>query len=237
MKCMSCAAEIPPEWVAAIKNNHCPGCDGEIMNEASQELLAELATAMERMPNNPQGLAGWLLSNYKLMKIGSAQPTEKFHSKHNGQPNNYGEIKIANEFLNRSAVAKSVFNTQAKIESLKNSKNPDIAALAQKLQYEQEEPFYEDDNVDMGDEDDEDEEYNRMYPAQPIDRPSRLLANSGGSYIDSNIQMEPELINALATIVSNSSEGADHDPLIERNRQMRIKSQQGFSSGAGGFKR
>jgi hypothetical protein len=234
---MSCAAEIPPEWVAAIKNNHCPGCDGEIMNESSQELLAELAAAMERMPNNPQGLAGWLLSNYKLMKIGTAQPTEKFHSKHNGQTNDFGEIKIANEFLNRSAVAKDIFNTQAKIESLKHSKDPNIVALANKLQQEQEEDFYEDEeDVDMGEED-EDAEYNRRYPSQPMDRPSQLLINSGSNYIDSNVQMNPEVINALATIVSNSTEGASHDPLLERNRQMRIKSQQGFSSGAGGFKK
>ena len=62
MKCMSCMAEIPPAWVNAIQRNECPGCGKAIMDEASKELLDELRSAMESMPNDPEGLAGWLLS-------------------------------------------------------------------------------------------------------------------------------------------------------------------------------
>jgi hypothetical protein len=50
------------------------------MAEESKCLLDELTTAMSSMPNDPQGLAGWLLSNYRLQKVGSGEPTG-FHRK------------------------------------------------------------------------------------------------------------------------------------------------------------
>lgn len=74
MNCMSCNTEIPPNWVSAIQSNVCPACGGDIMNEESQELLNELRSAMEEMPNDPEGLAGWLLSNYNIVKVGDGQP-------------------------------------------------------------------------------------------------------------------------------------------------------------------
>lgn len=79
MKCQSCGVEIPPEWVKAIQKNECPGCEGAIMTEQSQELLTELSAAMAKMPNDPQGISGWLLSNYILTKIGEAIPVTQFH--------------------------------------------------------------------------------------------------------------------------------------------------------------
>ena len=78
MKCMSCNADIPPQWVSCINENKCPGCGGSIMNLAEKELLVELREAMGKMPNDPEGLAGWLLTNYRLEKIGTAEPTN-FH--------------------------------------------------------------------------------------------------------------------------------------------------------------
>lgn len=80
MKCMSCNAEVPPAWVHAINSNVCPGCGGSIMDNESQMILAEVRDAMNQMPNNPEGLAGWLLSNYKLVKVGDSEPTE-FHQR------------------------------------------------------------------------------------------------------------------------------------------------------------
>src|SRR5215469_7308260 len=79
MKCQSCQANIPPEWVAAIQKNCCPGCGKDIMNEEMKVLLSELTAAMEKMPNDNVGLAGWIVSNYELRKIGTAEPTQKFH--------------------------------------------------------------------------------------------------------------------------------------------------------------
>ncbi len=78
MKCISCNAEVPPQWVHAINSNICPGCGKEIMNEDNKQLLIELREAMSKMPNDPEGLAGWLLSNYNLHKVGTAEPTS-FH--------------------------------------------------------------------------------------------------------------------------------------------------------------
>lgn len=79
MKCMSCGAPILPEFKAAITNNICPACGGELLNEATIEMLDELKAAFEKMPNDPEGLAGWLLSNYEMKKIGTAEPVQQFY--------------------------------------------------------------------------------------------------------------------------------------------------------------
>lgn len=79
MRCISCGAEIPAQWVKAIENNECPGCGGQIMTDDSKIILNELSEAIRKMPADPQGLAGWLMSNYRIKKIGSAEPVEKFH--------------------------------------------------------------------------------------------------------------------------------------------------------------
>lgn len=76
MICESCNVEIPPAWVMCIKQNCCPACGGAIMSEDTKHLLDGIKDALEKMPNDPQGLAGWLLSNYELRKKGSGEPTE-----------------------------------------------------------------------------------------------------------------------------------------------------------------
>jgi len=75
MKCQSCGCDVPPAFVHAIKQNICAGCGGSIMDESSVELMSGLATAMEKMEYDPQGIAGWLLSNYRLEKVGDGEPT------------------------------------------------------------------------------------------------------------------------------------------------------------------
>lgn len=106
MRCMSCGANIPPEWVNAIQRNECPGCGGEIMGEATQELLNDLTEALKRMPNDPQGVAGWLLSNYRFQKVGSGEPVEKFHRKGGASSSeDIGNLKTDptyNEFIKRN---------------------------------------------------------------------------------------------------------------------------------------
>jgi len=71
---MHCGIEIPPTWVAALNSNICPSCGEPIMDDGAQELIKDLAEAMKQMPNNPQGLAGWLVSNYRMQKIGEYEP-------------------------------------------------------------------------------------------------------------------------------------------------------------------
>ena len=107
MRCINCGANIPPEYVSAIANNICPGCNLEIMNEATKELLKELSDALARMPNDPQGIAGWLMSNYRFQKMGDGKPVEKFHRKGGGPSGDFDEsnLKIApgyNELIKRT---------------------------------------------------------------------------------------------------------------------------------------
>lgn len=119
MKCITCQADIPPAWVNAINKNECPGCGGIIMDDTSKELLTQLREAMSKMPNDPEGLAGWLMSTYDLLPKGSIEPTN-FHRKPlsnamiNSGPMNVGPdgspIKWAstptNQFAKRAGVDK-----------------------------------------------------------------------------------------------------------------------------------
>jgi hypothetical protein len=86
MKCINCQAEIDPKWVHCITLNNCPACGKEIMDNSSIDLLNELRTAISVMSQSDtevfvQGLAGWLLSNYHMEKIGTGEPTEFFTPK------------------------------------------------------------------------------------------------------------------------------------------------------------
>lgn len=119
MKCISCEIDVPPQWVACIQANSCPSCAGPIMDDMSKELLQELKLAMEKMPKaDAAGISGWILSNYKLTKIGLAEPIA-FHQKKLEQrrPNitqTKKKLKVARnsvqEFLHRKdpGIAKSV---------------------------------------------------------------------------------------------------------------------------------
>lgn len=103
MKCQSCGVDIPPEWVKAIQKNECPACEGEIMDSGSQELLQELSAAMEQMPNDPRGIAGWLLSNYTVTKIGEAVPVARFHGGKLAKSETVGvPLKVHSAFTNNN---------------------------------------------------------------------------------------------------------------------------------------
>jgi len=113
---MTCNAEIPPEWVAAINSGVCPGCGGQMYSDEHKQLLEELRTAMEEMKSaDAESITGWLLSNYRLTKIGEAEPTQ-FHRKPNqvqAQAQERGDIptvKVADnpvkEYLDRAGYSK-----------------------------------------------------------------------------------------------------------------------------------
>lgn len=100
MNCDSCGVDIPPAWVKVIASNICVECQGPIMSDNTVELMAGLKNALEQMPNDPQGIAGWLLSNYRMQKVGTGEPTGFIGSKSKMQAGN-GEIKIAENPLER----------------------------------------------------------------------------------------------------------------------------------------
>ncbi len=81
MNCSECNVDIPPAWKHSYESNHCPSCGGKIFDDRSVDLMKELKEAMEKMPNDPQGLAGWLLSNYRMEKVGDGEPTGFYGSK------------------------------------------------------------------------------------------------------------------------------------------------------------
>ncbi len=109
MQCMSCSVDIPPTFIKAIQSNTCPSCGDKIMNDEAQILMTELQEAMTKMPNNPQGLAGWLMSNYHMQKFGTAEPAE-FYSK-NERPQRPGgkrPVRIGRETIEDLAAAKGI---------------------------------------------------------------------------------------------------------------------------------
>jgi hypothetical protein len=67
--------------VLVINSNVCPACGNEIVTQPVREFMNELKEALAKMPNDPEGLAGWLLSNYRMEKIGSGEPTEFYRGK------------------------------------------------------------------------------------------------------------------------------------------------------------
>ena len=122
MNCVTCGIEIPAAWKACIQSNTCPACNGQIMDDAAKELLMEIKDAFSKMANDPEGLAGWLLSNYKLHKIGTAEPTE-FYGKpiarqQQGDGIDYNNMKIntnnpAYRYLQNAMGGKAIMNRKS----------------------------------------------------------------------------------------------------------------------------
>jgi hypothetical protein len=125
MFCENCNIEIPPAWIVVIAKNVCPACEGEIMSDETKELLDELRSAMERMPADPEGLAGWLLSNYNLRKIGTAEPTE-FHRKMQRGQEQFPGLKIAEN-------PKSVFLQRAGMGRELDRRKQSLSEIAQQI--------------------------------------------------------------------------------------------------------
>lgn len=76
MKCINCGIEVPSNFKSAIKSNICPSCGKSIMSEDLQSIVIELSEAISKMSNDPEGLAGWLVSNFSMQKIGEALPVD-----------------------------------------------------------------------------------------------------------------------------------------------------------------
>lgn len=239
MKCISCQAAIPAEWVACIQSNSCPGCGGEIMDSSNKELLDELTAAMERMPNNPQGIVGWIMSNYKLIKIGDAVPAEKFHVK--GQKESSQQ---PNKFLQRT-------NAYKNIEATQNKTNSKLAVMAEAIangnienemygsgssEIKAPEEIYEEESVE------EIENVPVQYQTQALERPSRALMTDA-QLVDPKIQLSQEELNAAYLLAggAGSEDFISDNPIVNKEmhqqRMKRVLSQQNFESGGGFIRR
>jgi len=86
---------------------------------------------MQTMPNDPQGIAGWLLSNYELRKIGTGEPVNEFYGTPKPQQGRSagaptpGTLKVPENRIQK-------FFKQAGIKQVK--KPEDYAELVQEIQ-------------------------------------------------------------------------------------------------------
>jgi hypothetical protein len=219
MFCENCRVEIPPAWVTVIAKNECPACGGEIMSESTKELLEELSSAMERMPNDPEGLAGWLLSNYSLKKIGSAEPT-LFYRKESLVKGS--ELKVAD-----NPVQKFLKRTNAPHAMDNHNK---LKAMLSKLS-DQDSSLYGGEGSDV-----ELDDLNEIQlNAEPKDivLAKKLLANN--SLVSHDKELEPlssNEVKAMVESVSGLSGGdASASEALRRSRIDRLKKQDAIASG------
>ena len=209
------------------------------MTDESKQLLDELSNAIERMPNNPRGVAGWLLSNYRFQKIGDAQPVEKFHQKPTRQAQEH-QLKVADNpvqtLLARTDAYKGIQQTQAKLGgggkgTVRQNKLAQMARGIAEISVEDEafnapEPEYDDENLE-----------NDELPEERGPKRSRELV-TGASLVDSNTPpLTPDEVEMLAGAVHESSQ-EDLQEALRLQRLKRVKAQQAvLGGGSGAFRR
>lgn len=247
MRCMSCGANIPPEWVNAIQRNSCPGCGNLIMDEQTEELLHELANAMERMPNDPQGVAGWLLSNYRFQKMGSAEPVDRFHRKGGiqaGEVDNQN-LKVDptyNEFIKRNNAGNLVARGEqlAKLKQ-SNSKFAEFASVIQDVS----DPYGDDTTSDESEDKPDASDQKALIELQS-EGLNPFAGTTGGGVTDLSQVINPRDVDDMFTkgqdapakleaVLEQSEEGRR---VNQRERFKRLKAQDAISgAGDGSFTR
>lgn len=219
MQCISCQIDIPPAWKGCIIQNSCPSCMGPIMDQSGVDLRKELSEAMSKMANDPDGLAGWLLSNYVLTKIGDAQPTE-FHGKKLTLPQSPNKIKSEKEkkieeFMVRSGVDPSKIKKSTGLNSVQ-----DII----------EDIHGEDDQEIM----EVEAEVMPQLPARGKVKPSMIL--------DPNVHVDINDLEAIAQMadsagsIKESTPALDlaNSPLLAKERMKKLMKQQNALEGGAG---
>lgn len=236
MLCESCKIEIPPAWKAAITSNNCPGCGGEIMNPKSKKLMNEIKEAISKMSNDPEGLAGWILSTFDLYPKGSIEPTV-FHGK---KPINSSEEPVRtdlkwanNQFAKNAGVDKiiaknSKFNTVIDaVNSIKNG-NEVIDPKIQEEDLENEDFSPEDIKTIITNE--------AKTKGGKINFKDAMAAISGDNFIDPQAKISEDETQLAADIVSNMF-NADESSVLNNERMKKLRSQYNIQNGAGGFRR
>lgn len=246
MKCQTCNTIIPPEWKSAISSNLCPACGDKIYDLDVAELISGLADALSKMPNDFIGIAGWIVSNYEIRKIGEAKPVEKFYGKQKQQSD---EENPSNKFLQRTNAYKNIAATQ-------NKTNNKLAAMAAAIANGNiDEEMYGTGSSEITAPDDAPEIYeNEEVPdvavtqiAAPIkyqmpDRPSRALVTEA-QLINSKVSLSDEELAAAYALAGglDTGEVVSDNPVVTRElhqqRMKRVLSQQNFESGGGFIRR
>ncbi|MFZ4795878.1 MAG: hypothetical protein ACOYMA_00195 [Bacteroidia bacterium] len=192
MNCQECGAHIPPEFKSCLVTNTCPACNGKIMSGDLKELINSLAEVMEQMPNNPQGIACWLVSSYKMDKINNYDPPKQHVSKKvaniNTNGTNSDKQKAAEAFLARAGV---------NIEDIPEyaSKKKRVApAVVKNDDYMDDEDYMDKVPFDEGFED--------------IDEVDKMMLSGNGDYISEDEK------DQIAEMVQNSKFGSEKNPTI-----------------------
>jgi hypothetical protein len=232
---MTCGAINPPEFIHCLENNQCGGCGGPIYNSETKDLLTELKEAMEKMPNDPQGLAGWLLSNYRFQKIGEGKPVDTFYRK-GGNVSSNQKLKTDptyNEFIKRNDAGKLVEKSSElaeKFKKAKTSKLDEIAAAIQQIEdpYDDDTVSVESDDVDIEDQ----QAFNELQAAGI----NPFSDNTSGNIIAAKDIMslvsqgsEKPLPEEIA--LSSTVEGRGY---LQRARLKKLKAQESINGGGGG---
>ncbi len=250
MKCVTCGADIPPEWVHSIQINSCPGCGGAIMREEDKQLLDELTAAMERMPNDPQGVVGWLLSNYHVQKYGEAKPVEKFHRKASESVDE-SNIKIApnpmNKFLANTDQFNQVQATQAKVAQLRGGGDRMAQMAALVTHAESSDPYGTEGQQAMQDHMNApaQNEDMAMYVAMRKAGLDPFVGSSEGGMINPNAApLSAEELNAVANMTKLQDDMLPQERLasateegrreLTLQRYKRLQAQQAIDGGGGG---
>jgi hypothetical protein len=226
MRCVNCGAEIPPQWVNALQSNVCPGCGGSIMDESSKELLDEISSAMERMPNDPQGLAGWLLSNYELFKIGDGQPIGEFHRKK--QPEDYSNLKIAGDPQTKFFERAGVPNANTALAKKTQFKNKKIATLVSNIMNTPD-PYGDGSDIEYEDSELDNEDVNAYNEMKKDGTDPFNLNQSSEINIDDKLSGDKIEESLLST--------PEGKRVLNTERLRKINAQQAFQNGGGVFRR
>lgn len=217
MKCMNCEAEILPQYVKAIETNVCPGCGEQIYTDSTKELMEGLKHAMELMPNNPQGIAGWLLSNFHIEKIGTAEPVSEFYGtkKQKVSYKNKRSGTEINDFFERAGVKPSTGKKGIKSNGSGGDHLAKIAQMVNDSEYNLEEDYgSEPEDIE---EDETELEGNAEFE-------NSIFVKDGGK------PLSKQDLNQMANLFDTNPKGVD---ILEMDRLERLAKQQG----GGGFSR
>jgi hypothetical protein len=228
MKCDNCKVNIPPEWTLVLQSNECPNCKGEIMSANTKTLLAELTEAMLKMPNDPEGLAGWLMSNYRLEKFGSAEPVQKFYRGKEVEQ----EVKVApnnavQDFFKRAGI-KEIPQPPNQVKSKQTSARNIVAQInGRNTGYER-----EDTGMDVYAQSEMPDPYDDPYMENSYDNgyEDEGVASSG-VYADN----DPHTVMMLQEAIKSSNNIDDRHPALQAARLKRLQASQNLQSGGAGL--
>jgi hypothetical protein len=227
------------------------------MNEASQNLLNELSDALARMPNDPQGVAGWLISNYRFQKMGDGIPTEKFYRK-GGSQSNFDESQMKmdptyNQFMKRGEASEIAAKSEKLAKKFKGAKGEKFAKMAAAIQGVTD-PYGDDPLSTIEEENEEtplDKDDVKAYEElqrsgmDPFAEKSGSVVSRGGKMTDLSQAIDPsEVRNLLNTTPDTLTDyeksletTAEGRAILQRERFKKAKSQDAISSSGGAFRR